>query len=60
MAPGADDLRIELVVRRLDGSLTGTARDGSGGFRQFTGWLGLLGVLEAILADPESVTTEES
>lgn len=59
MAAVADDRRIELSVRRVDGSLQGSARDDAGHTREFTGWLGLLGTLEALLADPEAASTTE-
>jgi hypothetical protein len=53
-----NDHRIELCVRRVDGSLQGSARDGTGNAREFTGWLGLLGALEALLAEPASMTED--
>ena len=54
----SDDERVELSVRRVDGSLQGCARDHAGHTREFTGWLGLLGALEALLADPTSTTED--
>jgi hypothetical protein len=60
MGARGDDRRIEVVVRRVDGALRGCAREGDGDAREFTGWLGLLGVLEALIADPEDLTTEDA
>lgn len=56
----ADERRIELTVRRVGDSLHGYARDITGDPREFTGWLGLLGVLEALLADAKTSTTEDT
>jgi hypothetical protein len=59
MGAAVDERRIELIVRRVDDSLHGCASDDTGHVHEFTGWLGLLGALEALLADPAS-TTEDS
>lgn len=58
VAACANDHRIELSVRRVDGSLQGCARDHAGHTREFTGWLGLLGTLEALLAEPAAKTED--
>jgi hypothetical protein len=55
----ADDRRIELTVQRVGQCLHGYARDHAGKIHEFTGWLGLLGVLETLLADqPTALPTE--
>jgi hypothetical protein len=37
----------------LDGdSLSGSASDGNGGRRDFSGWLGLVSAIEALIANP--------
>lgn len=59
MTRGAEERRIELTVRRVGGALHGSARDHAGHTHEFTGWLGLLGALEALLADPETASTTE-
>jgi hypothetical protein len=56
----ADDRHIELTVQRVGESLRGCARDHGGPAHEFTGWLGLLGVLETLLADPQAATTEDT
>jgi hypothetical protein len=55
----ADGERIELTVFRDGSSLRGCARDLSGETREFIGWLGLLSVLERLLAGPETAPTTE-
>jgi hypothetical protein len=38
----------------LDGdSLSGSASDGNGGRRDFSGWLGLVAAIEALIASPQ-------
>jgi hypothetical protein len=59
MTAHGDERLIELSVRRVDGSLHGCARDRAGQSREFTGMLGLLGALEALLDDPATATTSE-
>jgi hypothetical protein len=59
MAAPADDRHVELSVWRVDGSLHGCARDHAGQRREFTGRLGLLAVLDTLLDDPETPTTED-
>ena len=39
--------------------MRGSARDLAGHTREFTGWLGLLGVLDALLADEPAAPTPE-
>ena len=58
MVVRTDDQRVELSVRRVDGSLQGCARDRAGHTREFTGWLGLLAAVEALLAEPTSTTED--
>jgi hypothetical protein len=59
MAGGAEERRIELTVRRVEGALCGSARDLTGGSREFTGWLGLLAVLEALVNDSGPASTTD-
>jgi hypothetical protein len=59
VAGRAGERHIELTVRRVDGSLHGSAHDHAGQTHTFIGWLGLLGVLESLLADPETASTTE-
>jgi len=48
-----EPIRIVLDVDVVGDSLTGTASRSDGNARDFTGWLGLLGVLQELLpADP--------
>ena len=48
----ADPIRIVLDIEVLDESPIGHATTIDGTSRSFTGWLGLLSVLEALLPDP--------
>jgi hypothetical protein len=41
-------IRLELHV--ADGSLTGRASDASGAVREFTGWMGMVAALDALLS----------
>jgi len=49
-----DLVRIELEVQTVDESLIGLARTADGKTREFAGWLGLMTVLEALLAAPRT------
>ena len=60
MMSRADDRHIELTVQRVGESVRGCARDDGGQAHEFTGWLGLLGVLETLLADSQVATTEDA
>lgn len=53
MNPGTLTIRLEL--RAHDDSFAGRATTGSGQVREFTGWLGLMGAIDALLvqASPE-------
>jgi hypothetical protein len=55
VAAHAGERSIELSVQRVDGSLHGCARDRAGHTREFTGWLGLVGALEALLEEPAAI-----
>jgi hypothetical protein len=47
-------LKVTLELRIEEDSLTGRAIDSNGSVREFTGWLGLLGALDAIARQPSS------
>jgi len=44
-----EPLTINLRLDVEDDSLTGLASDGNGGRREFSGWLGLLAAIDALL-----------
>jgi hypothetical protein len=46
---GTGTIRLVLEIDTADESLTGRVVTSSGEIRQFKGWLGLLGVLEALM-----------
>jgi hypothetical protein len=46
---GTDTIRFVLEIDAVDDSLTGRVVTSSGEAHQFTGWLGLLGALEALM-----------
>ncbi len=50
----ASPVRILLEVEVIDESLIGRARASDGTTREFSGWLGLLKMLEGLLPDPRS------
>jgi hypothetical protein len=41
--------RVTLDLELEDGTLKGTVRNGSGPTREFSGWLGLVGAIDALL-----------
>lgn len=56
-----ETVTIHLEIKRDENSLTGRAHDDDGVERQFTGRLGLLAVIDALICPPPSraVRTEE-
>jgi hypothetical protein len=49
-------ISLELSV---DGdSLSGSASDGNGSHREFSGWLGLVSAIEALIANPKEETSD--
>ena len=42
-------IHIDLDLELAGGCLSGRARDGSGPVREFSGWLGLVGAIDALL-----------
>jgi hypothetical protein len=50
-------IRILCELQTVGDSLTGRARRQDGEAREFTGWLGLLGALQALLADADTAGT---
>jgi hypothetical protein len=48
-----ETIRILCELQTVGDSLTGRARRHDGEAREFTGWLGLLGALQALLADTD-------
>jgi hypothetical protein len=54
-----DATTISLELRLSAGSLSGRAENGDGGEREFSGWLGLLAAVDALLP-PEPEPEEDS
>lgn len=46
-----ETIRITCELQPVGDSLTGRARRQDGAAREFTGWLGLLGALQALMVD---------
>jgi hypothetical protein len=53
-------LRLGIELHAGVGGMTGAVRDERGGCHPFSGWLGLLSVLEAARAGTLTLTTERS
>jgi hypothetical protein len=54
----AQTLHIELDVRIDGDEISGHAREGEGRPKPFSGWLGLIGVLDGLLSTPGSAGEE--
>lgn len=52
-------IRITCELQTVGDSLTGRARRQDGEAREFTGWLGLLGALQALVVDPAGAASGE-
>jgi hypothetical protein len=50
----AEEIQITCELQTVGDSLTGRARRQDGEAREFTGWLGLLGALQALMADADA------
>jgi hypothetical protein len=42
-------IRVTLQLELVDGTIKGTVHNGSGPGREFSGWLGMVGAIDAIL-----------
>ena len=58
MLPGMQAITLTLELDSADDSLSGYASDAEGSRRDFSGWLGLISALEALIAlDSPTPTT---
>lgn len=55
-----ETISLSLDLELSGETLTGRARDGSGGDRAFAGWLGLVGAIDALISEQHQTHTAEA